>query len=107
VAIDLADGSTPTYGTDAQKIVGAVRMLWAGDVTTNGVIKYTGTANDRDPILSAIGGVVPTNTVSGYRREDVNLDGTTKYTGGSNDRDIILQNIGGVVPTNVRPAQLP
>ncbi|MBK7619934.1 MAG: hypothetical protein IPJ10_16295 [Flavobacteriales bacterium] len=55
----------------------------------------------------AIGGVVPTHTVSAYAQEDVNLDGEVKYTGARNDRDIILQNIGGVVPTNTRTEQLP
>jgi hypothetical protein len=106
-AIDLTDGSTETHGTEAQREVVGTYMLWAGDVTFDGTIKYTGIDNDRDPILSSIGGVVPTNTITGYSSTDVNMDGTTKYTGLSNDRDIILQNIGGVVPTNVRMEQMP
>ncbi|MBK7620857.1 MAG: hypothetical protein IPJ10_16275 [Flavobacteriales bacterium] len=85
----------------------ALEALWAGDVTFDHTVIYTGTANDRDVILLAIGGVVPTNSVSGYRSEDVNLDGIVRYTGTGNDRDIILQNIGGVVPTNTRTEQLP
>lgn len=105
--IDLTDGSIATYGTDAQKIVGGSYLLWAGDVTFDGTIKYTGIFNDRDPILLAIGGSVATNTVTGYLPSDVNMDGTAKYTGLGNDRDIILQNIGGVVPTNTRTEQLP
>lgn len=105
--IDLTNGSTGTHGTDAQMILGTVRLLWAGDVNRDGAIKYTGTDNDRDPILSAIGGVVPTNTTTGYAGTDVNMNGVTKYTGAENDRDVILQNIGGVVPTNTRQAQLP
>ena len=64
-------------------------------------------AGFRDPILVAIGGTVPTNTITGYRLEDTNLDGIVKYTGASNDRDPILVNIGGVVPTNTRTEQLP
>ena len=106
-SVDLSDGSTATFGTDAQTTIGTVRLLWAGDVTASRVIKYTGSFNDREPILQSIGGVVPTNTTDGYGSTDVNLDGTTKYTGANNDREIILQNIGGVVPTNVRSAQLP
>ena len=70
-------------------------------------MKYTGPGNDRDLILSKIGGVVPTNTVTGYFPEDVNLSGVVQYTGPGNDRDIILENIGGVVPTNTRIEQLP
>lgn len=71
-------------------------------------MKYTGTNNDRDAILTAIGGSVPTNTLSGqYLQEDLNLDGVVKYTGPSNDRDLILQTIGGRVPTAVRVEQVP
>lgn len=84
-----------------------MRALWCGDVAHDGSVKYTGTANDRDPVLVAIGGTVPTLTIAGYRSEDVGMDGTVKYTGANNDRDPILVNIGGTVPTAVRYAQLP
>jgi hypothetical protein len=76
-------------------------------VLRDATLRYVGTQNDRDPILQAIGGSVPTNITTGYRQEDVNLDGTVRYIGASNDRDPILQNIGGTVPTNVRLQQLP
>ncbi|MCB9178866.1 MAG: hypothetical protein H6590_05540 [Flavobacteriales bacterium] len=108
VGIDLTDGNTATYGSEAQVTVGGVKLLWAGDVTFDGSVKYTGEANDRDPILFAIGGVVPTNTLDdAYTNEDVNMDGRVMYTGEGNDRDIILQNIGGVIPTTVREGQTP
>ena len=108
--MDFTTSNQATYGTSARKIIGNTYMLWAGDVNHDGVIKYTGGGNDpndRDFILQAIGGVVPTNSIAGYMKEDVNLDGEAKYTGQFNDRDYILQNIGGVVPTNTRQAQLP
>ena len=105
--IDLRSAATSTFGTQARKTVGSVQALWAGDVRFNADIKYTGSDNDRDPILQRIGGVVPTNVVSGYHPEDVDLDGNVKYTGSDNDRDPILQNIGGVVPTATRQEQLP
>lgn len=111
VTVDLTDGSTPTFGVDAQKISGALRLLWAGNVTIDSPgpvqLKYTGTNNDRDPILVAVGGTIPTNTVGGYRSQDVTMDGITKYTGTANDRDPILVNVGGTVPTNTRQEQLP
>lgn len=108
VAVDFTLATTPTYGTNARKTVGSVQVLWAGDVNCNGQVKYAGGANDRDPILSAIGGSVPTATVNGqYRQEDLNMNSQVRYAGGSNDRDLILQNIGGNVPTAVRNAQLP
>ncbi|MBK7297474.1 MAG: hypothetical protein IPI91_12955 [Flavobacteriales bacterium] len=68
---------------------------------------YTGQNNDRDLILLTIGGITPTNSVTGYLLADVNLDGTVLYTGQNNDRDIILTNIGGVVPTATVLEQMP
>jgi hypothetical protein len=108
--VDFSLTTMQTFGTQGQKNVNGtfpVQALWAGDVTFDGVIRYTGENNDRDPILTAIGGIVPTATITGYHATDVNMDGTVKYTGEGNDRDPILQNIGGVVPTNVRVEQVP
>lgn len=108
--VDFTLLGTTTYSTEARKsITGAfpTQALWAGDVTANRQIKYTGGSNDRDPILTAIGGTTPTNTVSGYLPSDVTMDGNVKYTGSANDRDVILLNIGGSAPTNIRNGQLP
>ena len=107
-SIDLTLTNTPMHGTQALKDIGTVRALWAGDVFGDGQLKYTGAYNDRDPILSRIGGTVATNVISGiYSSEDVNLDGQVMYTGTGNDRDPILVNIGGTIATNVRDEQLP
>jgi hypothetical protein len=100
----------PTYGTDAQQVVGNRRFMWPGNshwTTGTQSIKYTGSNNDRDPILTRIGGVTPTNTATGYYQEDVNLDGVVKYTGANNDRDPILTVVGGSEVTNTRTEQLP
>lgn len=111
--INLTTGSTlnmsttTLWGTDPMTSIGGVNLLWAGDASFDGVIKYSGSGNDRDLILSRIGGIVPTNTVSGYFSEDINMNGVTSYTGIGNDRDIILLNIGGTIPTNTKNQQLP
>lgn len=106
-SLDLTNPAAATFGTDAQQEVNGVRMLWPGDATGDGVVKYVGAANDRDAILMAIGGSTPTATLSSYHPADLNLDGVVKYVGPSNDRDLILQTIGGSVPTAVRVAQYP
>lgn len=107
-SVDFRSASQATYGTDARRTEGSRMVLWSGDVAFDGNAVYTGNANDRDLILLAIGGVVPTNTLTGqYRQEDLNLDGLVKYAGIANDRDIILQAIGGAVPTAVRVEQVP
>ncbi len=106
--IDFTDPSVATYGgADARRVVGSDAMLFAGDINQDGKIMYTGAGNDRDLILAAIGGSVPTNVIAGYHVEDINLDGNVVYTGEGNDRDIILQNIGGAVPTDVRLGTVP
>ncbi len=89
----------PAPDTDLpRRTVGSTRTLWCGNA--NG--------NDRDPILTAIGGTTPTVTVTGqYRHEDVNMDGSVKYTGPANDRDRVLLTIGGATPTAVRIEQVP
>jgi lysyl endopeptidase len=105
--VDFTNAATATYGIEARKNVGGVQVMWAGNVNGDGQLLYTGSGNDRDPILVRIGGSIPTASASGYFVEDVNLSGTVLYIGGGNDRDPILVNIGGSVPTNNRVQQLP
>lgn len=106
-AVDFTLPSTLVYDNDARQIVNGTMVLAAGDVNGNGTVQYAGNGNDRDPVLTRIGGIVPTNVAPGYFAEDVNMDGEVKYTGTGNDRDMILQAIGGIVPTNTRVATLP
>jgi PKD repeat protein len=106
--IDLTLGSTATHGTDARRQLNGDRWgLWSGNAVRDNAVKYTGSSNDRDQVLQVIGGVVPTNTFTGYSLSDLNLDGAVKYTGSANDRDRVLQAIGGLVPTSTRTEQLP
>lgn len=107
VTADFTDGSLATFGTEAQVDINGTKALWQGDITNDGLVKYTGANNDRDQVLLEIGGSVPTNTASGYLNTDVNMDGEVKYTGGNNDRDPILIVIGGAVPTATRAEQMP
>lgn len=107
VVIDFTTVATSAYGTEARTTVGSVQALWTGDVSFNKEVKYTGSGNDRDPILVAVGSTTPNNTVTGYVQEDTNLDGTVKYTGSGNDRDKILVNVGSTTPNNTRLEQLP
>ncbi len=106
--VDFTSSATAAYGTNARANMNGTMVLWPGDGNGNGVVRYTGNTNDRDPILSAIGGSVPTDVVSSvYDVRDVNMDGNLSYTGTNNDRDHVLQTIGGSAPTAVRVAQLP
>jgi predicted dienelactone hydrolase len=106
-AVDLGDPLVVTFGTEALRLRDGRALLWAGNAAFGPEVSYTGAGNDRDPILTRVGGTVPTQVVAGYHVEDVNLDGRVKYTGSLNDRDRILITIGGAVPTAVRQEQLP
>lgn len=102
---------TVVHGSDPLCMLASGRYgLWPGNIADAGpqsTIKYVGASNDRDPILTCIGGSTPNNTLSGYRIEDINLDGVVKYIGAASDRDIVLQSIGGSAPAAFRVGQLP
>ena len=107
LAVDFRSSTTATYGTSARKTVGSAMTLWMGNVVIDPNLRYTGSLNDRDPILVRVGSTTPNNSVSGYYAEDCTLDGQVKYTGTGNDRDPIIVNVGGSTPNNVRVEQLP
>ncbi|HMQ77882.1 MAG TPA: hypothetical protein PKE21_17355, partial [Flavobacteriales bacterium] len=60
--IDLTAAGSTAYGSNALAVIGTRKALWAGDANGNGQVKYAGATNDRDAILTAIGGGTPTNT---------------------------------------------
>jgi hypothetical protein len=105
--IDLTLPATATWGTQAQRNANGTMVLWSGDVIRDGTVRYSGQTNDRDPILQAIGGIIPTQTVTGYQGTDTGMNGVTMYSGAGNDRDRVLSTIGGIIPTNIRQEQLP
>ena len=107
VPVDLSDPQVPVFGVNARHLRDGKALLWPGNARFDAQLKYTGTQNDRDPLLQVIGGVVATLTLIGYHTEDVNMDGVVKYAGTANDRDRLLQAIGGVNATAVRQEQLP
>jgi len=108
INLDFSNGSVALYGGAAATTpIGGRNLLFSGDVDRNSILRYTGSGNDRDPILARVGGTNPNATLGGYYGEDVNMDGVVRYTGSGNDRDPILVNIGGSVPTATRAAQLP
>ncbi|MCD4678765.1 MAG: hypothetical protein K8S00_00110 [Bacteroidales bacterium] len=90
----------PSYGGSSQALIelesGVFGMI-AGDVNKDGILKYSGPANDRGAILQYIvnqnGSSSITITGSGYREEDLNMDSTIQYSGPGNDPSLIIQNL--------------
>ena len=106
--VDFRSTALNAFGTNARVLKGSTWCLWAGDATGNGAFKYTGSGNDRDPLLIAVGSTTPNATVTNvYDRRDTNLDGVIKYNGSANDRDIILTNVGSTTTNTTWSQQLP
>ncbi|WP_420572892.1 hemagglutinin protein [Kordia sp.] len=90
-----------TFGSNAQTVFGMpddIVAMWTGNVNSDTVVQYSGTAPDSPSILSEIlndpGNFLnfPTYTIAGYNVHDVNMDGVTQYTGTTPDTPLILQN---------------
>ncbi|MBK9336168.1 MAG: lamin tail domain-containing protein [Lewinellaceae bacterium] len=78
----------------AQRIISGRYTLWAGNGRIDPQLKYNGSNNDRNAILSVVGLLTPNAVVTGYRLQDYNLDGQVKYNGSANDRNVLLGNVG-------------
>jgi len=88
-------------------VVGSVKLLWSGDPNHNKNVKYTGSINDKDPILQTVGLTTPNNTAYGYRHEDLNMDGKVRYNNTDNDRNVILNNVGASTPNKILSQHTP
>jgi len=105
---DFTAAQTRAFGTTPMaSLAGGVFGLYAGDVTANGTLKYSGGGNDSGPIYARIGGGSVSATVSGYFPEDTNMNGIVKYSGAQNDRAIIYANIGGGSVSATLTTQVP
>jgi len=90
----------PPYGGATQALIelenGVFGMI-AGDVNSDGSLKYSGPGNDRGLILQLIvnesGSTSITTTINGYYDEDINMNGVVKYSGPGNDPSMIIQNL--------------
>lgn len=107
LTVDFTSPAMPCFGTSARKQSGGIMLMWGGNTVNNGFLSYTGSSNDRDKILVAVGSTTPNYTLPAYRVEDVNMDGAVKYAGSGNDRDRILVNVGSTTPNSLRMEQLP
>jgi hypothetical protein len=82
-------------------------IMIKGDVTGDHQVKYNGSGNDRNAVLSVVGTLTPNNVLSNiYHVADVNMDGTVKYNGSANDKNEILNSVGLTTPNNIMVGQL-
>jgi len=81
--------------------------LWSGDANYDGIIKASGSNNDKQAMFNLLGVSTPGNTVSGYKNEDVNFDGIVKVSGANNDKQAIFNILGINTPGNIFNQHLP
>lgn len=95
---------TNLYGNEMEPAVnlsGDVYGMIAGDVTQNGLLKYTGPDNDRGLIIAKIIAETGSNNINGftspgYWREDCSMNNIVSYLGSGNDRGYIINNLGNL-----------
>jgi len=90
----------------AQRIIGGRYVLWAGNGRVDYQLKYNGSVNDRNAILSLVGLTTPNAVVLGYELPDYNMDGQVKYNGSANDRNVLLGNVGITTPSAIIDDQI-
>jgi hypothetical protein len=83
--LDFSDTAAfPVFGRCVIQLAGGPEALIAGDITDDKMLKYSGSNNDRSPILQRILGVVGGTAINaliqGYYREDLRMDGNVKYS---------------------------
>ncbi|MBE0641364.1 MAG: hypothetical protein IH599_04965, partial [Bacteroidales bacterium] len=87
----------PLFGGCVITTTSGAEAMIAGDLNHDGILKYSGSANDSalvfQRILLETGSTSLTTTLNGYFPEDIRMDGTVKYSGLGNDPSMIIQNL--------------
>lgn len=101
------DDANVTTNDAMKEVETGVWGLWDGDANNDGSVKYNGSSNDKNSVLSVVGLSNPNNIVNSYKKEDVNMDGNVKYNGSANDKNVILGVVGLSTPNNIVTQHLP
>jgi hypothetical protein len=108
-------GTTAAYTTS-----GGINLLWAGNVSGNGFVRYQGNngpgatnVSDRQSLLTDLGNN-ELAILSGYNRGDLNMNGFTRYQGNNgpgvfnqSDRQFLLGTVLGSNELTIRTQSLP
>ncbi len=95
------DPMSPILTNARKSLATGIMGLWAGNASLTNlvpvgrqVITYNGSNNDRNTILTVLGGNQAL-TLPGYQIQDINMNGVVVYNGSNNDRVVILNNLLG------------
>ncbi len=87
---------------------GGYNMMYAGNANFNANVRYSGSANDKDYILSTPLGTNPALVLTGvYNQGDVNMNKVVRYSGSANDKDYLLSAPLGGNPALVKSQIIP
>ncbi len=94
---NLSGASPANFATASNTLLGqTVKLMYAGNAnTTNPLLNYSGSNNDRAFILANDLGGSQLATPTGYRRGDINMNRTVSYSGSQNDRAALLSALNG------------
>jgi len=100
-SVPFSAAATPVWvnpaisNTPRSAAIGSVATLWGGDANTNKNAKYNGLSNDKEVILTDIGGTGNSNVIlyQTYKKSDLNMDGKVRYNNFDNDKNWLLQLI--------------
>jgi hypothetical protein len=115
-SIDLTTNTIAMYGSNSltsTSLTGTLLGLWAGDLNTDGRVRYAGSSNDINDLQSTVNNY-PTNTsgsnffpFNGYHNLDLDMNGQIRYAGSGNDTNklqaIILSFPGNTFGSNFYP----
>jgi hypothetical protein len=98
--VDFIDSNFTTFGSNARvQLASGFMALWAGDVSSDNAIRFSGANNDvntiKDLILADPLNFLGFTTFSsqGYLLGDLDLNGVTRFSGAPNDSNIVKDNV--------------
>jgi hypothetical protein len=105
---DFSDNLANAYDNPANNTNDAMKLMsdgnyvmWAGNGNSNANSRFLGPSNDRDVLLSFLGGITTGVVNNAYHPTDYNMNGVVRFLGPANDRDVLLGQVLGGVTTAV------
>ncbi|HLP17398.1 MAG TPA: hypothetical protein VK470_14135 [Bacteroidota bacterium] len=105
---DFTTAQSKAYGEHPMAALsGGVYGMHGGDANRDGIVAYSGNANDRLEILRVTGLTDALASVSGYFDADLNMNGNVRFGGSANDRAVLQRCVGYADPTMPIISQVP
>lgn len=88
--------------------VNNVNLMYAGNTNSNGNVRFSGPANDKEAVISiGLGGVISSVNSNVYTPADVNMNRNVRFSGPANDKEFIIGTPLSQSAANIRTQVLP